>query len=67
MANTLSEAQAYLAECLKFLKISRDAIVTILLLVPNDDQIAAMAEYILENPKAAEEQILKKAMEISEL
>ena len=66
MANQLSEAQANLIECLKFLKLEQDAIVAIMLLIPKDEQIATMAEYLLENPKATESDILKKATEISE-
>ena len=65
MANQLSEAQANLIECLKFLKVKQDAIVAIMLLIPKDEQIATMAEYLLENPKANEPEILKKATEIS--
>ena len=65
MANQLSEAQANLIECLKFLKVKQDAIVAIMLLIPKDEQIATIAEYLLENPKANEPEILKKATEIS--
>ena len=66
MANKLSEAQASLIESLKFLKLEQDAIVVIMLLIPKDEQIAEMAEFLLENPKATEADILKKATEISE-
>ena len=65
MANQLSEAQANLIECLKFLKIKKDAIVATMLLIPKEEQIATMAEYLLQNPKATEAKILKKATEIS--
>ena len=66
MANQLSEAQASLIECLKFLKLEQDAIIVIMLLIPKDEQIAIMAEYLLENPKATESDILAKAQEITE-
>ncbi len=66
MANQLSQAQASLIECFKFLKIKQDAIVAIMLLIPKDEQIAKMAEYLLANPKVTETQILEKAMEIAE-
>ena len=65
MANQLSEAQANLIECLKFLNVQKDAIVAIMLLIPKDEQIATMAEYLLENPKATEAEILAKALEIN--
>ncbi len=65
MANQLSEVQADLIECLKLLKVKQDAIVAIMLLIPNDEQIATMAEYLLENPKATESEILEKALELT--
>ena len=65
MGNKLSEAQASLIECLKFLKLEQDTIVVIMLLIPDDEQIASMAGYLLENPRATESDILKKATEIS--
>ena len=37
-----------------------------MLMIPKDEQIAKMAEFLLENPKASESEILKKAAEISE-
>ena len=37
-----------------------------MLMIPKDEQIAKMAEFLLENPKASESEILKKATEISE-
>ena len=66
MANQLSEAQANLIECLKFLKVSQESIVGIMLMIPKDEQIAEMANYLLENPKAQESEIIKKAIEIDE-
>lgn len=65
MEKQLSEAQANFIECLKYLKIDKDAIITIMLLVPQDEQIADLAEYLLEHPLATESDILHKAMEIS--
>lgn len=66
MAKQLSEAQVNLIECLKFLKVSQENIVGIMLMIPQDEQIAEMAEYLSNNPKATESEILKKAVEISE-
>lgn len=65
MANQLSYAQANLIECFKFLNLKQETIVGIMLLIPKDEQIAEMAEYLLENPKATESQLLKKATDIS--
>lgn len=67
MMNKLTEAQASLIECLKFLKIDRDAIVVIMLMIPKDEQIAEMAEFLLENPQATESDMLGKALELSEV
>lgn len=66
MANQLSEAQVNLIECFKFLKINQETIVTIMLLIPRDDQIAKMAEFLSENPNATESELLKMAMEIED-
>lgn len=66
MENQLSEAQANLIECLKFLKISQETIVGIMLMIPKDEQIAEMANYLSDNPKASESEILKKTTEIRE-
>lgn len=65
MANKLSEAQANLIDCLKFLKLEQDTIIVIMLMIPKDEQMAKMAEFLLDNPKASESEILKKATEIS--
>lgn len=54
MTNQLSQAQANLIECLKFLKLKQETIVVIMLLIPKNKQIAKMAEYLLENQKATE-------------
>ena len=66
MANQLSEAQANLIECLKFLKLKQDVIIAIMLLIPKDEQIATMANYLLEKPKATEAEIIQTAVQISE-
>ena len=66
MPDKLSKNQAGLIECFKFLKLNQEAIVTIMLLIPKDDQIAEMAEFLLENPEATEPELLKKAVEISD-
>lgn len=65
MKKQLSQAQANLVECLKYLKVHHEAITTILLLVPSEEQIADLAEYLLENPLATESDILQKSMEIA--
>ena len=65
MAKLLSEAQANLIECLKFLKIKQEKIVGIILMIPQDRQIAEMAEYLSNNPKTTESEIFAKAIEIS--
>lgn len=66
MKKRLSEAQEGLIECLKFLKVSTDAIVMTMLLIKDDAQIAEMADYLLTNPGACESDILKTATVISE-
>ncbi|MDD7351700.1 MAG: hypothetical protein PUG90_05970 [Clostridia bacterium] len=66
MTNKLSEAQTDMIECLKFLKLDQEAIVAIMLLIPKDEQIAEMAEFLLENPNSTQSDILKKAVNISE-
>ena len=65
MDKRLSEAQANLIECLKFLKVKQENIVGIMLMIPQDRQIAEMAEYLSNNPKTTESGILAKAIEIS--
>ena len=66
MTNKLSKAQSDMIECLKFLKLDQEAIVAIMLLIPKYEQIAEMAEFLLENQNATQSDILKKATEISE-
>ena len=66
MTNKLSEAQTDMIECLKFLKLDQEAIVAIMILIPKEEQIAEIAEFLLENPNATQSDILKKATEISE-
>ena len=51
---------------LEFLKLDQEAIVAIMLLIPKEEQIAEIAEFLLENPNATQSDILKKATEISE-
>lgn len=65
MKKQLSQAQANLIECLKYLEIDKDAIITIMLLVPKEAQIADLAEYLLAHPSATQSDILHKAMEIN--
>ena len=62
----LSEAQAILIDCLKFLKISEDGILIILMLIPSDKQISEMADFLLNHRGATEDEIIEKALEISE-
>lgn len=66
MTNKLSKAQSDMIECLKFLKLDQEAIVAIMLLIPKYEQIAEMAEFLLENQNATQSDILKKAVDISE-
>lgn len=66
MTTKLSKAQSDMIECLKFLKLDQEAIVAIMLLIPKDEQIAEIAEFLLENPNATQSDILKKAVDISE-
>lgn len=66
MTNKLSKAQSDMIECLKFLKLDQEAIVAIMLLIPKEEQIAEMAEFLVENPDATQSDILKKAVDISE-
>lgn len=66
MTNKLSKAQSDMIECLKFLKLDQEAIVAIMLLIPKYEQIAEMAEFLLENPNSTQSDILKKAVDISE-
>ncbi len=65
MENHLSQAQANLIECFKFLKIKQETIVGIMLMIPEDEQIAQMADFLLTNPMATESELLKKAVEIA--
>lgn len=67
MNNRLSEAQVSLIECLKFLKLEKNTIVAIMLLIPEDEQIAEMAEFLLENPKAIESDIIEMANRLTKL
>ena len=66
MTNKLSKAKSDMIECLKFLKLDQEAIVAIMLLIPKEEQIAEMAEFLLETPNATQSDILKKAVDISE-
>ena len=66
MEHQLTTAQETLIECLQLLGLEATAIITIMLMIPEDEQIAEMAEYLLKNPKATESDILKKAVDISE-
>ena len=66
MLKQLTESQANLIECLSFLKEKQENIVGMMLMIPQDEQIAEMAEYHLSNnPKSTESDILAKAIEIS--
>lgn len=66
MVNQLSEAQASLIECLKFLGVTRRTITAIMLLIPEDHQIAEMADFLMRNKNAEESQMLEMAVQISE-
>ena len=65
MLKQLTESQANLIECLNFLKEKQENIVGMMLMIPQDEQIAEMAEYLSNNPKSTESDILAKAIEIS--
>ena len=62
----LNNSQAQLVECLKFLKVSQENIVGIMLLVKTDEQISEMADFLMTNPKATSSEILSKAVGISD-
>ncbi len=62
----LTDAQKRLIECLKFLKVEDERIIGIMLLVKTDEQISAMADYILKTPTATSSMILEKGVEISD-
>ena len=54
------------AKLLKALRLTKDSTITIALLLQENHQMVAMAEYLKENPNATESEILKKAVEINE-
>ena len=62
----LTEAQEILIDCLKFLKVRKEMITGIMLMIPKDDQIADMAEFLSKNQDATEEEIVEMALELSE-
>ena len=66
MEGRFSDAQEKLIECLKFLKLSPNAAIAVMLLVKTDGQIAEMADFLLQNPDARESDILKAATDINE-
>ena len=66
MGTELLQTQANLIECLKFLKVNHETIKAIMLMIPQDNQISKMASWLLENPRATEQEILKQAVVISE-
>lgn len=67
MTNELSEAQEMLIGCLKALEVSLDGVKVIMLLIPEDWMIAEMADYLLKNKGAKENQIIEEAVRISEM
>ena len=63
----LSQAQSILIECLKFLKLNEETITGIMLMIPNDEQISRMAEFLEKTPNPTEKQIVEEAQRISEM
>ena len=63
----LSEAQEVLIEGLLFLGICADVIKGVVLLLPENWQIAEMATFLLNNKDAKESEILEEALRISEM
>lgn len=62
-----SRAQEICLECLMTLGVSTDGIMVIMLLIPEDWQIAEMADYLLKNKGATEDEIIEEAIRISEM
>ncbi len=62
----LTKEQNALIECLKFKGITKDNIVGIMLMVKEQEQIAKMAEYLLENPTASSDEIMAFALTLKE-
>lgn len=63
----LSKAQEMLIICLKALGVSLDGVKVIMLLIPEDWQIAEMADFLLKNKDAKETEIIEEAIRISEM
>ena len=61
----LSEMQKNLIQCLKYLKLEEDAIVVIMLSLKEEDQMAELADFLMNNQESTQGQILEKVMEIS--
>lgn len=53
--------------CLKALGVSLDGVKVIMLLIPEDWQIAEMADFLLKNKDAKETEIIEEAIRISEM
>ena len=62
-----SQAQAAFLECLMALGMSKDGIMVIMLLIPEDWQIAEMADFLLKNKDAKETEIIEEAIRLSEM
>lgn len=67
MTNELSKAQEMLIGCLKALGVSLDGVKVIMLLIPEDWKIAEMADFLLNNREATENEIIEEAIRISEM
>ena len=63
----LSKAQEMLIMCLKPLGVSLDGVKVIMLLIPEDWQIAEMADFLLKNKDAKETEIIEEAIRLSEM
>ena len=61
----LTPLEESLLEIMQTLKVDWETIVGIMLMIPKDDQIADMAEFLSGNPNATEEEIVEVALKIS--
>ena len=62
----LTDMQLKLADLLKALRIPKDTVIVIGLMLQRDKQIVEFARWVKENTLATESEILKKAVEIAE-
>ena len=60
----LSETQKLLVNGLKLFKVEKECIVGIMLMLKEEDQMWDMMDYMADNLKATQEELLLKATEI---